>query len=201
MPETQDEKIVSNFDLGRWAPSIDTIAVGSPSAGKIGDPTTLAAGRSYYVYTEPKPFDWYVFKFAFSWNENNQSLFMNIADMGEDEAMMLSSGPMSGLFGNPTQAFGAPLPYQYGYLEPEASKKRWAWAFRVGSVEIDLWWGRGTGDIANQFIAPYKVLQGNSLRFIVQNKSTVTDVANASLAIVGARWLKWGGEVELQRPF
>lgn len=175
------------FEFGHWIPCYHAIPVGQVQSDGSAD---LLEDRSFTVFTMPQPFDWYVFGFASDWSQSFLlDTIIHVAYMGEKENVSTRFLPASALLGRPNQYNPGWLPLQCGYDEGPKIHKAWAWgALETEQSEygIGIWYDSK----ARNFIAPFRVPQGEQLRFIVGNRCD-EDFEDTTLTVVGMRWMPW----------
>jgi hypothetical protein len=180
------------IDNGRWIPSMDVVTVGSflTDANLSAD---FLLDHSYRVFTQPKPFDWYLFGFAANWAiDFTVDTFIDVADLSVRENMTSRFITGGHFLGVPTNITAGWMPMQIAHHEITGVHKFWAWAEAYTSD-----WEVGLEVCANrdkpQWIAPYMLPAGKQLRLILQNHCA-EDFEDTKLSMIGQRWLPWDAE-------
>lgn len=193
MPEPdvrEQQKSDKTFDWGHWIPCIDSIPVGQVQTTLL---TNLLVDRSFTVFTMPKPFDWYIFGFGASWAGTDLlDSIIQVANLSERENVSTRFLPATALLGQPTQYNPGWLPLQCGYDEMPHIHKFWAWG-TLNTEDSEYGIGAWYNSKKLNFIAPFKLPQGEQLRFIVGNRCTGT-FADTTITVVGQRWMPWDQE-------
>lgn len=188
VPDIRNQKIEDKlFEFGHWIPCIEAIQVGELQSNGTA---TLMLNRSYTVFTQAKPFDWYVFGFSANWSIDDLiDTIVQVANLAERENTSTRFQPGCEIFGTPQQASPGYMPLQMGVSEVPHIRRAWAWGTletEEGEYGIGAWYDRRKQD----FIAPIKVPQGEQLRFIVGNRCT-ENFEDTVIGVVGQRWQPW----------
>lgn len=193
-PDEKEKLRTHSIEYGRWFPCVECIQFGTPVENPPGT-TTFEVDHSALFFTQPHPFDWYIFGFGANWG------FPNDPTALADTMLMISltheKKNLSTRFINAAQMLGVAqeyppgyLPLQMGWWEITGVHKAWAWVTadtEDTQVGVSGWVDR---DRKLRFVAPYMVPSGGQLRFQVQNRCD-GDFTNTMLTVVGQRWLPW----------
>lgn len=187
-----DDKDAKTVDNGRWVPSIDVIQVGSYSA-VTNRASDLLLNHSYRVFTQPKPFDWYVFGFAANWAIDLViDTFIDLANLSVRENLTNRFINGGGFLGVPTNITAGWQPMQVGHHEINGLHKWWAWG-EMTTADFELGAEICIDRNKPQWVAPYVLASGKQFRFILQNHCA-QNFTDTKLSVIGQRWLPWDAE-------
>lgn len=198
---------VGDPENGRFIPSYDSLPTGTPDAA-TSPYRDMLQNHSYYIYTTPRPFDWYVAGFAINCTAV-QVIAINIQVSTDEERENLSLRVIDAgaVLGWPVNApepgetcqinsHWLPLP---GATCFDESGGAWGWF----NVETEGGANFGASAWASKrecyFERPfYKVSSGKQLRFIVANRFTA-ELPTTAISVAGVRWLPWEGDQPYRR--
>lgn len=201
MIERPDRININDPDFGRWIPSIDAIPTGTPEAA-TSPYRDMLQNYSYYVYTLPRPFDWYVYGFAINCTAVQVvSVMIQVSCDEERENLSLRVIDAGAVLGWPVQtpevsetcqinSHWLPIPSAFCFDE---GRGIWGW-FNVESESLN--WGASAwanGKRCRVERPPFKVTSGQQIRFIISNRFT-GELPNTVISVVGTRWLPWEGD-------
>jgi len=207
--ERPDRVNVGNPDYGRWIPSIDSLPTGTPESA-TSPYRDMLLNHSYYIYSTPKPFDWFVYGFGLNRTAVQiVGVDISISTDEERENLSLRTIDASAVLGYATQTpeIGTGtvqinphwLPLPGAYCFEERGDGIWGWfnAETEGGGEFGgaLWAGRKNCRISRP---PYKVTSGKQLRFIIANRFTA-ELPNTVISVMGTRWLPWSGDAPARK--
>lgn len=204
MLERSDRLNVNDPDYGRWIPSYDALPVGTPSAA-TSPYRDLLQNHSYYIYTVPRPFDWFVYGFginclsiqvvaltlSISTDEEKENLSLRTIDASAVLGWPIANPEGDG--GNDAQFNPHWLPLPGAHCFDESKGGIWGWVEAQGeefNAGISAHVSRKKCRIERP---PYKVTTGKQLRFILANRFTAI-LPTQCVTVVGARWLPWEGD-------
>lgn len=203
------DRHVNDPDFGRWIPSFDSLPVGTPEAA-TSPYRDLLQNYSYYIYTTPRPFDWYVFGFGINClSIQVVSLSLSVSDDEWRENLSLSTLDASAVLGwprfNPEGTGGAvvqfnphwlPLPGAYCFDEDKGTA--WGWV----EAKTDEWDFGISAHVQRKKCRiqrpPFRVSSGRQIRFIVANRFTQM-LPTQNITVVGVRWLPWDSDAPARK--
>lgn len=198
---------VNDPDYGRWLPSFDSLPVGTPESA-TSPYKDMLQNHSYYVYTTPRPHDWYVAGFALNVTAVQViGIVVQVSTDEEEENMCLRQTEGSAVLGWPVNS---PEPGRTVQINPHWLPLPCAWCLDEmrgsvwGSLDIagpsieagiEAHWSRRECDEYESF---YKVSAGHQLRFVISNRFTAL-LPSTQITVVGMRWLPWDGDQPARR--
>lgn len=202
MESIQDQNHINDPSWGRWIPSYDSLPTGTPDAA-TSPYRDMLQNHTYYIYTTPRPFDWYVYGFAIN-TTAVQVVSINIDVSVDQSRENLSSRTIDAgaVLGWPVNApepgetcqinsHWLPIPSAHCFDEEVGGV--WGW-FDVetehNNFGMSAWAGRRKCRIERP---PYKVNSGNQFRFKIANRFTAV-LPDTTVSVVGIRWLPWRGD-------